>query len=43
LVSRSDYQKQLAQAREELGFRQVRFHGLFVDDMSVVLPAPDGM
>lgn len=40
---REDYRKQLTRAHEELGFRYVRFHGLFDDDMSVVLydsPSP---
>lgn len=40
---RADYREQLKQAHEELGFRYVRFHGLFDDDMSVVLydsPSP---
>lgn len=32
---RADYRKQLIKAHEELGFRYVRFHGLFNDDMSV--------
>lgn len=35
---RSDYRKQLETAHRELGFEYVRFHGLFDDDMSVVLP-----
>lgn len=42
LALRADYQKQMRQTRLELGFEQVRFHGLFVDDMSVVLPASQG-
>ena len=33
---RADYQAQLEQCHKELGFRYVRFHGLFDDDMSVV-------
>ena len=33
---RAGYQQQLEQCRKELGFRYVRFHGLFDDDMSVV-------
>jgi xylan 1,4-beta-xylosidase len=33
----------MRQTRVELGFQQVRFHGLFVDDMSVVLPDDDGL
>ncbi|HHV11888.1 MAG TPA: beta-xylosidase [Clostridiales bacterium] len=32
---REDYRKQLKKAHEELGFRSVRFHGLFNDNMSV--------
>jgi xylan 1,4-beta-xylosidase len=42
LALRADYQDQMVQTHEELGFLQVRFHGLFVDDMSVVLPAEQG-
>jgi len=34
---RSDWQRQLEQCHRELGFRYVRFHGLFCDDMNVVL------
>lgn len=34
---REDYRAMLTQCRRELGFRYVRFHGLFNDDMSVVL------
>lgn len=34
---RADYRKQLIKAHEELGFKYVRFHGLFNDDMSVCL------
>lgn len=40
---RADYREQLKQAHEELGFQYVRFHGLFDEDMSVVLydsPSP---
>lgn len=40
---RADYREQLKRAHEELGFQYVRFHGLFDDDMSVVLydsPSP---
>lgn len=33
---REDYRKQLEKAHKDLGFRYVRFHGLFNDDMSVV-------
>lgn len=32
---RADYQEQLKKAHDELGFRYVRFHGLFDDDMCV--------
>jgi xylan 1,4-beta-xylosidase len=42
LAMRADYQEQLRKTHRDLGFQQVRFHGLFVDDMSVVLPATDG-
>ncbi|HWT26773.1 MAG TPA: beta-xylosidase, partial [Mobilitalea sp.] len=34
---REDYRKQLAKAHQELGFKYIRFHGLFNDDMSVCL------
>lgn len=34
---RADWQRQLEQCHRELGFRYVRFHGLFCDDMNVVL------
>lgn len=33
---REDYRKQLKQVHNELGFRHVRFHGLFDDDMCVL-------
>lgn len=33
---RSDYQEMLTRCNRELGFRYVRFHGIFNDDMSVV-------
>jgi xylan 1,4-beta-xylosidase len=39
---RSDFQGHMKRAHDELGFQQVRFHGLFVDDMSVVLPGDEG-
>lgn len=42
LALRADYQSQLAAVRRDLGFKRVRFHGLLVDDMSVVLPAFNG-
>eukprot|EP01102_Stenamoeba_stenopodia_P023120 TRINITY_DN985_c0_g1_i1.p1 TRINITY_DN985_c0_g1~~TRINITY_DN985_c0_g1_i1.p1 ORF type:complete len:535 (-),score=134.85 TRINITY_DN985_c0_g1_i1:74-1633(-) len=34
---RSDWQAQLNQAHEALGFKSVRFHGIFDDDMSTLL------
>lgn len=34
---REDYRKQLKNAHDELGFKYVRFHGLFNDDMSICL------
>lgn len=33
---RADWQQQMERCHKELGFRYVRFHGLFDDDMSVV-------
>lgn len=33
---RQDYRRQLAECRRELGFKYLRFHGLFDDDMSVL-------
>ena len=33
---RADYRKMLTQCHRELGFKYIRFHGLFNDDMSVV-------
>lgn len=33
---REDYRRQLEQCQREIGFRFVRFHGLFDDDMSVL-------
>lgn len=35
LALRSDYRHQLKMAHDYLGFKRVRFHGLFDDDMSV--------
>lgn len=37
---REDYRQQLTRAHRELGFRYVRFHGLFNDDMSVLRKVP---
>eukprot|EP01119_Soliformovum_irregulare_P000058 TRINITY_DN10050_c0_g1_i1.p1 TRINITY_DN10050_c0_g1~~TRINITY_DN10050_c0_g1_i1.p1 ORF type:complete len:493 (-),score=73.35 TRINITY_DN10050_c0_g1_i1:108-1586(-) len=42
LALRADYQAQLRKTHEDLGFKQIRFHGLFVDDMSVVLQNDQG-
>lgn len=36
---REDYRQQLLKCRRELGFRYIRFHGLFDDDMSVLKKA----
>lgn len=36
LALRTDWQAQLRQCREELGFRHVRFHGILDDDMGTV-------
>jgi len=36
LALREDYRKHLKLAKDELGFKYVRFHGLFDDDMSTV-------
>lgn len=37
---REDYRIQLARCARELGFRYVRFHGIFDDDMSVMKKPP---
>lgn len=37
---RADWQAQLARCQRELGFRYVRFHGLFNDDMSAARKKP---
>lgn len=34
---RADWQKQLRQSHEELGFQRVRFHGLLSDDMATLV------
>lgn len=39
---REDYRAQLLKCHRELGFRYVRFHGLFDDDMSVVKKSRHG-
>lgn len=37
LSLRRDYQAQLAETQKQVGFRQVRFHGILDDDMSTYL------
>lgn len=37
LALRADWQAQLRRCHEELGFRHVRFHGLFSDDVGTVI------
>src|SRR5580698_8075251 len=37
MALRADWQQQLRRARDELGFRHVRFHGLFDDDVGTVV------
>src|SRR5690348_2170276 len=34
---RADWQEQVREMREELGIERVRFHGIFDDDVTVVL------
>ncbi|MEO9091068.1 MAG: glucoamylase family protein [Rhodanobacter sp.] len=41
LALRADWQAQLKQCHEELGFRHVRFHGLLDDDMNTVIDQDD--
>lgn len=36
---RQDWREHLAMVRKDLGFQRVRFHGVFDDDMNVVLPS----
>ena len=36
LALRADYQQQLKRVHDELGFKRVRFHGLFDDDMHII-------
>lgn len=38
LALREDWQKAMKDVHDNLGFKRVRFHGLFDDDMNVVLP-----
>ena len=39
---RADWQRQLAEVKKECGFNYLRFHGLFTDDMGVVIKDRDG-
>ncbi|MEO5760156.1 MAG: glycosyl hydrolase [Mesorhizobium sp.] len=41
LALRSDWQAQMRRARDELGFRHVRFHGLLDDDMGTLIDQND--
>ena len=41
LALRADWQAQMRQARDELGFRHVRFHGLLDDDMGTLIDQND--
>lgn len=43
LALRADWQAQLKQARDELGFRYVRFHGLLSDDMGTLICQSDAL
>lgn len=40
LTLRADWQRQLKQCHEELGFRHVRFHGLLCDDVGTLVEEP---
>jgi xylan 1,4-beta-xylosidase len=37
---REDYREQLTRCRREIGFKYLRFHGIFDDDMSVIKQKP---
>ena len=39
---RADWQRQLQLCQDEIGFRQIRFHGLLSDDMGVYAEGRDG-
>ena len=39
---RADWQQQLAEVQRDIGFRYIRFHGLFHDDMGVYKEGPQG-
>ena len=41
LALRADWQAQLAQAKRDLGFRHVRFHGILDDDMGTLIDQDD--
>lgn len=41
LALRADWQEQLRQARKDLGFRYIRFHGLLDDDMGTLICQSD--
>lgn len=41
LALRADWQAQLAQAKHDLGFRHVRFHGILDDDMGTLVMQSD--
>src|SRR5438067_4479802 len=43
LALRADWQAQLRQCREELGFRHVRFHGLLCDDVGTLVRWKDDL
>lgn len=43
LALRADWQSQLKQCREQLGFQHVRFHGLLNDDMNTVIDQDDDL
>ncbi|MGN1022717.1 MAG: beta-xylosidase [Lachnospiraceae bacterium] len=44
MLLRADLQEQIRQAHRDIGFQYIRFHGLFDDDMSVVIePMIPGM
>ena len=41
LALRADWQQQMRQCREQLGFRHVRFHDLLSDDMGTMMDEQD--
>ena len=43
MALRADWQQQMRRARDELGFRYVRFHGLFDDDVGTVVRNNDAL